>query len=425
MDNKPAAPQSREEVEKVIGAGRRSRFGVTGWLIVFAIIATVGGFAYQRISAVRESANIQYTTDPARMSDISVIVTATGSVEPTNKVDVSSELSGIIRTVNVDYNSKVKKGDVLARLDTDTIEAQMESSRAKVTAAEAGVGEAEATLEDSKSQLDRKKALAKTNVVSSQDLETATAAYHKAEAALASARAAVVAAKADLNIIETNLQKACICSPINGVVLSRNVDPGQVVAASLQAPVLFTIAEDLSKMEVQVDIDEADVGKVKEGQEATFSVDAYPGEDFKAQIKQVRYGSEVVQGVVTYKAVLSADNSKMLLRPGMTATAEIVVQRENNVLTVSNEALRFSPPVTEPVAKQSFLQKLLPGFPRFRQPSAPVVTGDARNIWVLRNGEAKELKVTIGATDGKRTAIRAGDLKSGDEVIVDAKTTKR
>jgi HlyD family secretion protein len=185
---------------------------------------------------------------------------------------------------------------------------------------------------------------------------------------------------------------------------------------------LFTIAEDLSKMEVQVDVDEADVGKVKEGQDAAFTVDAYPDRSFEAKIKQVRYGSEVVQGVVTYKAVLTADNSDLLLRPGMTATAEITVQHESNVLTVSNEALRFTPPVAEPKDKRSFLQKLLPGFPRFRRASTPVVTGTERNLWILRNGEPKEFKVSIGATDGQRTAITKGDLKAGDRVIVDART---
>jgi HlyD family secretion protein len=251
MDDRRGGPPSREDVEKVIVSARRSRFGMTGWLITLVVLAAVAAFAYQRLYTGSSSADIRYTTDPATIADISVQVTATGTVEPTNKVEISSELSGIVRTVNVDFNSKVKVGDVLAKLDTDTIEAQVESSRARVAAAEARVGEAEATLEDSKSQLDRKRALAKTNVVSSQDLESATAVYHKADAALASARADVAAAKADLNLNETNLEKTCICSPINGIVLSRNVDPGQVVAASLQAPVLFTIAEDLAKMEVQ------------------------------------------------------------------------------------------------------------------------------------------------------------------------------
>jgi HlyD family secretion protein len=293
-----------------------------------------------------------------------------------------------------------------------------------VAAAEAGVAEAKATLEDAKSQLDRKRALAKTNVVSSQDLETAAASYHKAEAALESARAAVAAARADLNLNETDLEKTCICSPIKGVVLTRNVDPGQVVAASLQAPVLFTIAEDLSKMEVQVDVDEADVGQVKEGQPAVFTVDAYPNRNFQAHIQQVRYGSEVVQGVVTYKAVLATDNSELLLRPGMTATAEITVHRETNALTVSNEALRFTPPVAEPQDSRSFLQKLLPGFPHFRRASTPVFTGTERDIWVLRDGEPEKIRVTIGATDGERTAITKGKLKAGDKVIVDATTTQ-
>jgi HlyD family secretion protein len=207
------------------------------------------------------------------------------------------------------------------------------------------------------------------------------------------------------------------------VVLSRNVDPGQVVAASLQAPVLFTIAEDLSQIEVQVDVDEADVGKVREGQQATFTVDAYPDRRFEATIKQLRFGSEVIQGVVTYKAVLTANNDNLLLRPGMTATAEIVVREETGVLTVSNETLRYSPPVSER-DERSFLEKILPGRPRFRRSSPHQASGPDHRLWILDEKDmVRSITVKTGVSDGRRTQITGGDIKAGDKVIVEAITS--
>jgi len=344
-------------------------------------------------------------------------------VQPTNKVDISSELSGIVRKVHVDYNSHVKVGEVLAELDTDKLKATVESSRAHLAAAKAKVAEAEATVVQTQQDYLRQQRLAERNVKSTQDLEIAKAGYDRALAALDSARADVEAAAADLKLNETNLAKSRILSPIDGVVLMRNVDPGQVVASSLQAPVLFTIAEDLTKMEVQVDVDEADVGKVREGQRAVFSVDAYPERTFEATITQLRFGSEVVQGVVTYKAVLTADNPDLLLRPGMTATAEITVDKVQDVLTVSNEALRFTPPQTETQRdNRSFLMRLIPGRPRFRAPSSNVQTGPERQVWVLRDGKAVAVKVKVGVSDGKRTEVDGGGLKAGDAVIVDATT---
>jgi HlyD family secretion protein len=425
MSGKRSSVGSKEDIEALLGVGRRSgwaRLRSPRWLIALTVLLLGLGVVAFAVSRDGSGGGVRYRTDAVQRGDITVVVTATGTVEPTNKVQISSELSGIIRTVAVDFNSKVKKGQVLAELDTDLLRATVESARARVKAAEARVAEASATLAQTKQDLDRKKALAARKVASTQDLDTASAAYHRAEAGLASARADVEAAEADLKLNETNLEKACICAPVDGVVLSRNVEPGQVVAASLQAPELFTIAEDLTKMEVQVDVDEADVGKVREGQTATFSVDAYPDRRFDATIKQLRFGSEIVQGVVTYKAVLVTDNPDLLLRPGMTATAEIVVQQEKDVLTVSNEALRFTPPISEAQDDGSFLQKLLPGRPRFRSSSPREATGPERQVRVLQDGEATPVAVRVGASDGQRTVIADGPLKAGDKVIVDAVT---
>ena len=302
----------------------------------------------------------------------------------------------------------------------------MDSSQAKLAAAKAKVSEAEATVLETRLERDRQQTLVTKKVGSSQQLETAEAARQRALAGLESAKADVSAAAADLALNETNLSKAHILSPITGVVLSRNVEPGQTVASSLQAPILFTIAEDLTKMEVQVDVDEADVGTVKEGQKATFTVDAYPDKQFTAEIRELRFGSEVVQGVVTYKAVLTTDNSQLLLRPGMTATAEIVVEHVADAVTVPNAALRYSPPTgAESADPRNFLQKLLPGMPRLRQPSSPQAPyGSDRKVWILVDESPQEVSVTVGPSDGKRTQIVEGDIEPGQAVIVDTATAK-
>jgi HlyD family secretion protein len=320
----------------------------------------------------------------------------------------------------------VKVGQPMAELDTDKLKATVESSRARLAAARARVTEAEATIREAKLDYERKKSLAARSVTSARDLEVAQAAYDRAVASRTSALADVDAARADLRLNETNLSKACICSPINGIVLKRNVEPGQTVATSFQAPVLFSIAEDLTKMEVRVDVDEADVGKVKEGQTASFTVDAYPDRKFDARIRELRFGSEVIQGVVTYKAVLTADNKDLLLRPGMTATAEIVVQHIEKALVVPNAALRFAPQTTnDQGASRSLLRTLLPGRPRFRAASKPADTGANRTLWILSDGKPQAVPVTVGATDGKITQIVKGEIEPGTGVILDSQSRAR
>ena len=374
------------------------------------------------------SAEQTFVVEPASRADLTVIITATGSVQPTNQVDVSSELSGTVRGVSVDFNSPVKVGQVLAELDTDKLKATLNSSRAKLASAKAKVLDADATLVEKKLVYERKKTLATSRFSSQQDLDTAKAAYDRAGAAVESAKADVGVAEADVEINETNLVKSRIVSPINGVVLKRNVDPGQTVASSLQAPILFTIAEDLTQMEVQVDVDEADVGKVKESQQGTFSVDAFPDRKFQARIRELRYGSEVVQGVVTYKAVLSTDNSELLLRPGMTATAELIVQQASKALTVPNAALRYSPPARQSSEEKTSLLRRL-GILRGRSPFRPASQreggGPNRRVWTLKNGAPVAVPVVAGVSDGQRTEIVKGDLKEGQGVIVDSTTAKQ
>jgi len=391
------------------------------WLLALVVSLAAGGALLLWLGADRPD-GARYKTAVAQRGDLTVTVTATGSVQPTNQVEISSELSGIIRSVQVDYNQRVKVGQVLAELDTDKLEAEVAHSRATLLARQAKVQEAEARVTEKQSEYERIKRLQAKNFSSQADLDTARAAYDTALAALASARAEVAVAQANLDVDETNLKKACICSPIDGIVLSRDVEPGQTVASSLQAPVLFTLAEDLAQMTLEVDIDEADMGKVREGQQAVFTVEAFPERDMPASITELRYAPETVEGVVTYKAVLAIDNSELLLRPGMTATAEITVQRLQDVLLAPNAALRFVPPAAADDAEQgSILRKLFPHRPQ-RAPAPNVDTGrrGERQLWLLREGVPAAVSVATGASDGSMTEIRGGELSEGDVVIVDS-----
>lgn len=414
-------------MEAVLARGRPRFSWSLSWQNALAAVgaALVLGGAYFYFLAGGSGSTVSYVTEPITRSDITAIVTATGTVQPTNQVEISSELSGTVRQVNVDFNSVVKIGTVLAELDTDKLNATVASSRAKVASAKAKVGNAKATVIETANVYERKLSLSSKKFASIQDTEAAKAASDRAVAAVTSAEADVAVAEADLLIDETNLAKSSIVSPIAGIVLKRNVDPGQTVASSLQAPVLFTIAEDLTKMEVQVDVDEADVGRVKEGQEASFSVDAYSDRRFKAQIRELRFGSEVVQGVVTYKAVLTTDNSELLLRPGMTATAEVIVQRVKNALTAPNAALRFSPASTvQSTSSGTLLQKLLPGGRAFRPSKPKEVISTQRRLWVVLNGSPVAVPVVDGLTDGQRTEILKGEIKEGQAVVVDTVAVK-
>jgi HlyD family secretion protein len=416
------------DIEALLGVGKRHRFGRFGWrLFLWLAVATaltVGAYAFWSLSG--SQAAVTYVTEPVTRGNLTVLVTATGSAQPITQVNISSELSGTVRKVLVDYNTQVTTGQVLAELDMDKLKAAVDNARAKLAASKAKVEETAATILERRALYERRRALAAKQAVSAEERDLAKSAYDKAIAQHDSALADVNVAEADLRVSEINLTKASIRSPIDGIILTRNVDPGQIVASSLQAPVLFVIAEDLRHMELRVDVDEADVGKIKIGHQATFSVDAYPERKFPAEIKDIRYGSEVVQGVVTYKAILSIDNSELLIRPGMTATAEIVVQHVRNALLVPNPALRFTPAAQGRGQQRSFLQRLLPGRPPFRPPSKQQETDGAnRTVWMLSNGVPAAIRVVIGATDGRRTEIIKGNIAADQGVIVDAVAARR
>ncbi len=342
-DNTKSAPTqpNLQDILAASGSTRRKSRKYTYLFAVAAIAIAAGGYYYFSASS---GSVYTYTTAAAKKDSLSVIVTSTGSVQPTDQVDISSELSGTVRKVNVTYNSEVKAGDVLLELDTNKLEADVQSARAKLASARASVLKAKAELGSAETSLNRLKNLVQNRVSTQQDLDAAQYSYDSAAATLEVNEASVLSSEADLRLAEVNLGKGKIVAPINGVILTRDVDPGATVASSLNAPVLFTMAGDLREMELQVAVDEADVGKVNTGQQATFSVDAYPEESFPAEIQTVRFASETVSNVVTYKAILTVDNSNLKLRPGMTATANIVVESIKDALLIPNAALRYSPP---------------------------------------------------------------------------------
>ncbi len=422
----------QEDVAKVLGtASSKKGMKLLKRTLFLIVLVAVGGplFLFWRRSAAEAKAP-EYITQSARRGNMIVNVTATGTLEPTNQVEVGSELSGIIESVDVDYNDHVKVGQVLAKLDTEKLEAQVVRSESALQSARANVLQAEASVLETKNALERmKKVWEKTGkkAPSQNEMDAAEAAYKRALAAEASSKAQVSEAEATLNGNQTDLSKCVIRSPIDGIVLTRQVEPGQTVAASLQAPTLFTLAEDLTKMELRVDVDEADVGEVEEGQEATFTVDAYPDKTFDATVSQVRYGSKTVNGVVTYETILRVQNSDLLLRPGMTATAEITVKKLEDALLIPNGALRFSPPIEEKkeASEGGSITSKLFGRPFRRPPERRDATanGKTRTVWTLKDGVPVPISVTLGPTDGQMTEVVTGDVEADMPLLVGLRET--
>ena len=409
-------------IEKSVKRSRRAG----RWLAVAAgLLAAIGLVAWMQAESSLEPV---YKTLPVEIGDLIVTVTATGNLEPINQVDVGSELSGIVETVQVDFNDSVRVGQVLATLDTDRLESQVLETQANLKSAEAKVRDAEATLAEKGFSLDRIKELVQKELSARSELDAAEAAFQRAQADLWSTKAQVAQVEAALDARRTELEKAIIRSPIRGVVLDRTVEAGQTVAASLQAPVLFTLAEDLKQMELHVAVDEADIGHVNEGQSATFSVDAHPGRSFPAWITQIRYASETVDGVVTYEAVLRVDNAGLLLRPGMTATAEIAVETVEKAVLIPNAALRFELPNTDQgSAKQSgsIIGAILPRRPPTGQKRPASSTGGGQKVWMLGDSGPVAVSVETGVTNGQVSEVVAGNIEPGLELVVDIESGGR
>lgn len=426
MNQAPSPDNNVADIGTALGLGAPRRAGPrVKWLVLGIVAVLAAALAWRWLAGGGNSGQPRFETAAVERGDLTVTVSATGTLQPTNQVDVGSELSGTVLSVYADDNSEVKKGQVLARLDVSKLNDQIVNARAALKAAEASVLQAEATSKEASANLARQQEVFKLSggkVPSKAEMETAEASLARAEANLAAARASVTQARATLSTNETNLAKASIRSPIDGVVLARKVEAGQTVAASLNAPVLFTLAEDLARMELRVNVDEADVGRVKEGQAATFNVDAYARRKYPAVIQRVSYGSQTTDGVVSYTTVLKVDNEDLSLRPGMTATAEILTDRRENVLLVPNAALRFTPPRNGGRRDESIVSSLMPRPPRpqTEKTARPVAGKEAtRQVWVLQNNQPVAVEVKTGATNGRMTEILEGGIEAGTQVITD------
>ena len=391
----------RPDAEVLHTVRPNSRWSGAARLLLFLFLIGVGIGTYAGVKRYYQPTPPQYRTEQCRRGDLVVTVAATGTLDPTNVVEIGCEISGTIQTVEVDVNDPVKTGELLFTLDTQELKAQVAKSRAMLAVREAELQLAESTFVESKQRHDRLKKLLKANAASAEEFDVASANVARAAANISSSKAQILVAQATLDGDLSKLQKSQVFSPIDGIVLTRNVEPGQTIASTFQTPVLLTICEDLSRMKLRVDIDEADVGGVREGQVASFAVDAYPNDIFPATISSLRFVSRRVQDVVTYEAVLEVANEELKLRPGMTAVADIITTEVRDALLIPNAALRFTPGDDLP---NSSLEK------------DESLTSQA---WVLEENNPVPAPLTIGHTDGRYTEIRSNSLDDGMPVVVD------
>lgn len=366
-----------------------------------------------------------YQTAQADRGPIVARITATGTLSALVTVQVGSQVSGRLSEINVDFNSPVKKGEVIARIDPSLYEAALEQARANAMAAQANVAKAKAQADQSQRDFERSQGLKNQGLISSAELQTAQSTNDVNKAQLRAAQAALAQSTASLHQAQVNLSYTSITSPINGVVISRSVDVGQTVAASLQAPTLFTIAEDMRRMQVDTSVAEADVGRLQPGMKAYFTVDAFPSERFQGTIRQIRNAPTTVQNVVTYDAVIDVANDKLELKPGMTANVTVIYAENQDALRVPNAALRFRLPPTATKGATSGSAR-----PHNRgqggagahagqggHGAGAVATPNQKTVYVLRAGEATPVQIQVGITDGTHTEVTGGGLEEGDALI--------
>ena len=396
-------------------------------LLVIAVVPLAALLAFGYLGLRDSAKENPYITAAVQSGDITQVVTATGTLQAVITVQVGSQVSGTIFKLNADFNSKVKQGQIVAQLDQDKFKASVDQAKANVLSSQANEAKAKVAVDDAKRTLERNRELRKRELVAQSDLDAAETAYNSAVAQEQVSRAQVELAKAALLQAQVDLDHTVIRSPVDGIVVSRNVDVGQTVAASLQAPVLFLIANDLSKMQVDTNVSEGDVGNVWVDQDSEFTVDAYPTRRFRGKVLQVRNAPIMVQNVVTYDAVVGVDNQDLLLKPGMTANVQFMVSRKDAVLKVPNAALRFRPPESKPQPQAAAEQENAPasgggnrGANRGAGGGQGQRGGRGREgtLYVLRDGKATPVRIRLGITDGTSTEVAAGELKEGEQVIV-------
>lgn len=381
------------------------------YLLAFLIpCLLVGGYFYRQ--KIKHQG--RYETARVTRGDLSATISATGTVNPMVNVLVGSQVSGRIKDLYADFNSVVKKGQVIAQIDPASFQAQVDQAQASLLVAEANEEKARVGVMDAERTLRRSQELWQDKLIARSQLDTAQTNYDSALVQLKVTQAQIVQAQAALTLAETNLKYTTILSPVNGIVISRNVDIGQTVVASLQAPGLFNIAQDLTRMQVNVSVDEADVGQVALGQEAAFTVDAFPEVTFRGKVSQIRNAPVILQNVVTYDLILQVSNTQLKLRPGMTANVSIVADQRKGVLKVPNAALRFRPDSDKARERRSG------NSPKEKHPKRAHPT-----VWVLEKvGHPRSMAVELGISDGAETEVRGGGLREGQEVIVEAISPK-
>lgn len=431
----PAAP-SPTSIDQLLGSDRPPAWWrrPSLWIGLALLLAAAAGWWWWSQQKSARAAPV-YVTAPVERGNVTLTVTANGTLKPTRSVAIGSELSGTVSRVLVDVNDQVKKGQVLLELDRSKFQDTVTRAQAALAAAQAGLAQNEATASEARATLNRFEEVARLSggrVPSATELDSARATVARAVASTNNARAQVSQARATLSTEETNLSKASIRSPIDGVVLARTVDPGNAVAASLQAVTLFTLGEDLRQMVLEASVDEADVGSVQKGQRASFTVSAFPNRPYPALVDRVSFGSTTTNNVVTYTAKLNVENSDLSLRPGMTATATIIAIERQGVLRVPNTALRFSP-VSQSAAQAaaatsgSLVSRMMPRPPqgaarRPRDSGAAPAADQQRQIWILRDQQPTAVMVQAGISDGRHTEVSSPELSEGDLVITDQRT---
>ncbi len=396
------------------------------WIAAASVIGVGGAGWWQLSDSPKEP---PYVTTPVQTASITQVVSSTGTLQAVVTVQVGSQVSGTIEKLFADFNTKVKAGQIVAQLNQDKFRAAEDQARANLLAAQSNIEKSKVGVADTLRTLERNRQLRTKDLMAQSDLDAAQAAYDAAVAQVEVNRAQAAQAQASLKQATVDLNNTVIRSPVDGLVISRNVDVGQTVAASLQAPTLFTIANDLARMEVHTNVDEADVGNVREAQEVTFTVDAFPSRRFRGRVHQVRNAPIVVQNVVTYVAVVRIDNKELLLKPGMTANVQFLVSRKEDVLTIPNMAMRFKPPEEKEEAQELLRREQSRTAPKVgeRRTSRQSAAGGSgaggggtrrARIYLLKDDKAQPVEIQLGITDGSRTEVRSGDVKENDPVII-------
>ena len=397
-------------------------------LLIAGVLLSVGGagFAYWRVASTPKEP--PFLTVPVSKGNVRQVVSSTGTLQAVTTVVVGSQVSGTIAKLSADFNTKVTNGQVVAILDQAKFKAKLEETRANVLSAQANLAKAKVALEDAERTLKRTRELKGRELVSQSEFDAAQTTYDAARSQVNVMQAQVNQAQASMNQASIDLDYTVIRSPVDGIVISRSVDVGQTVAASLQAPTLFTIANDLTKMEVHTNVDEADVGNIHEGQDVSFTVDAHPNRRFRGNVHQVRNAPQIIQNVVTYDAVVRISNKELLLKPGMTANVQFLVSEKEDVLTIPNMALRFKPPEekneSQELLRQEQSRTAAPRVGARRTSrtggaaSSAVARGRSVKVYLLRDGRPQPLEVQVGITDGSRTEVIAGELRENDPVVI-------